>query len=91
MQGRTSTAVTPRRRTSRAVAMSGGQRRRELIELIACGLERAVAKRTCPPGGEISFSGDSGVEGLELSATSRLSVRAGGKPDRNESKAGERT
>ena len=91
MHGRTHTAAPPRRRTTRAITMSGAQRRRELIEIIAKGLERAAAERTCPPGGEVSFSEESGVDGLELSATSRPSVRAGRRPDRNEFKAGERT
>jgi hypothetical protein len=91
MQGRTNTAATPRQRAAHAVSMSGRQRRRELIEIIATGLERAVAERTSQSGGDVSFSDDSGVYGLELSTTSRLSVRAGREPDRNESKAGERT
>lgn len=90
MQGRTHTAAAPRRRTSRA-AMSARQRRQALIEIIASGLERAVAKRTAATAADISDLGDSGVNGLELSATSRLSVHTGHKPGRNGSKAGKRT
>jgi hypothetical protein len=69
--------------------MAARQRRQELVEIIASGLERAVAERTCAADTDISDLDDSGVDGLELSATSRLSVHAGRKPDWNESKAGE--
>ncbi len=87
MQGRTHTAASPRPTTSRAASMSARQRRRELIEIIAAGLERAIAERTCAT--DISDLKDSGVDGLELSAASRLSVRTGPKPGRNGAKAGE--
>jgi hypothetical protein len=69
--------------------MSARQRRQELIEIIASGLERAVAQRACPPDGDSSDLEDSAVDGLELSATSRLSVHAGREPGRNAAKAGE--
>jgi hypothetical protein len=90
MQGRTNTAATPRRRTPRGASISARQRRLALIEIIAAGLERAVAERTCAADGDTLGPEDSGVDGLELSATSRLSVHTGRKPGRNASKAGER-
>ena len=89
MQGRTDVVAAPRPRTSRAANMSGRQRRDAIVELIASGLERAVAERTWQPDNDIVFAEDSAVSGLALSPESRLSVRTGGKPDRNESKAGE--
>lgn len=90
MHGRTCTAATPRMGSSRADRMSVRERRRELAELIATGLARAIAIRTVPAT-ESAESEDSSVDGLALSATSRLSVHAGETSDRNESKAGERT
>jgi hypothetical protein len=69
--------------------MSVRERRRELAELIATGLARAIA--ICvEPAAESAESEESGVDGLALSATSRLSVHTGETSDRNESKAGER-
>ena len=90
MHGSTCNAATPRTGSSRADRMSATERRRELAGLIATGIARAIALRTEPPA-ESAESEDSGVDGLALSATSRLSVHTGGTPDRNESKAGERT
>ena len=90
MQGRTRTAAPPRMGSSRADRMSARERRRELAKLIATGLARAIAIRT-EPAAESAESEDSGVDGLALSATSRLSVHTGETSDRNESKAGERT
>lgn len=69
--------------------MSARERRRELAELVATGLARAIAIRT-EPAAESTESEDSGVDGLALSATSRLSVHTGETSERNESKAGER-
>ncbi len=89
MQGRTNAAASPRRRSLRAANMSHRQRRTEMAELIGAGLARAIAQRLGPPADCSSDSEDSAVDGLALSATSRLSVRTGGKPDRNESKVGE--
>ena len=90
MQGRTdAVAAPPRPRTSRAASMSGQQRREAIVELIASGLERAVAGRPESPADDIVFAEDSAVDGLALSPESRLSVQAGRKPDRNETKAGE--
>lgn len=89
MQGRTNAAASPRRGTSRAASMSARQRHRELVEIIAAGLERAVGERTAAPDADASDLKDSGVDGLELSATSRLSVHTGRKPGRNGAKAGE--
>jgi|GEM_PF-4503763 len=71
--------------------MSARQRRRELIEIIASGLERAVAERASTPDGDVSSIEVSGVDGLALSPESRLSVRTGVAPDPNGPKAGERT
>ena len=90
MHGRTCTAATPRMGSSRADRMSVRERRRELAELIAIGLARAIAIRV-EPAAESTESEESGVDGLALSATSRLSVQTGETSDRNESKAGERT
>lgn len=89
MQGRTDAVAAPRPRTSRAENMTGRQRREAIVELIASGLERAVAERTFQSNGDIVFAEDSAVDGLALSPESRLSVQAGRKPDRNEAKAGE--
>ena len=89
MHGRTNTAASPRRGSMRAANMSHRQRRTEIAELIATGLSRAIAQRFAPPADCSSHSEKSAVDGLALSATSRLSVHTGGKPDRNESKAGE--
>ena len=89
MQGPTNTAASPRRGSLRAATMSHRQRRAEVAELIGAGLARAIAKRSEPPADFSPDSEDSAVDGLALSATSRLSVHTGGKPDRNESKAGE--
>jgi len=90
MQGRTRTAASPRRGPLRADRMSASERRRELAGLIATGIARAIALRAEPPA-ESGESQDSGVHGLALSATSRLSVHTDETSDRNESKAGERT
>lgn len=89
MHGRTCTAAMPRTGSSRAGRMSARERRRELAELIATGLARAIAIRV-EPAAESAESEESGVDGLALSATSRLSVHTGETSDRNESKAGER-
>ncbi|MBL1217334.1 MAG: hypothetical protein D8M59_07540 [Planctomycetes bacterium] len=62
MQGRRSATATLRRNTSWcAETMSGGQRRQELIEIMAAGIERAIAERTFPPSGDAGFSADSPV------------------------------
>jgi len=93
MHERTCTAATPRTGSSRADRMSATERRRELATLIATGIARAIALRAELPA-ESAGSQDSGVDGLALSATSRLSVHTGDPrktPDRNESKVGERT
>jgi len=89
MHGRTCTAATPRMGSSRADRMSVRERRRELAELIAIGLARAIAIRV-EPAAESTESEESDVDGLAFSATSRLSVHTGETSDRNESKAGER-
>ena len=89
MQGRTCTAAMPRTRSPRAGRMSARARRQELAQLIATGLAKAIAIRV-EPAAESTASEDSGVDGLALSATSRLSVHTGETSDRNESKAGER-
>ena len=89
MHGSTRTAATPRMGSSRAARMSANERRQELAELIATGLARAIAIRA-EPAAETTESEDSGVDGLALSATSRLSVHTGETSDRYESKAGER-
>lgn len=89
MQVRTDAVATPRPRTSRATSMSARQRRRELADLIAAGIARAVAGRTESPADDIVFAEDSAVDGLALSPESRLSVQTVAKTDRNESKAGE--
>ncbi len=88
MHRRTRTAAAPRTGSSRAGRMSATERRRELAGLIATGLARAIALRAEPPA-ESPKPQDSGVDGLALSATSRLSVHTGDPPDRNESKVGE--
>jgi len=90
MQGRTDAVAAPRPRTLRAGSMPARQRRRELADLIARGIARAVAGRSEPPANDIVFAEDSAVSGLALSPESRLSVHTGGEPDRNEFKAGER-
>jgi hypothetical protein len=69
--------------------MPARQRRRELADLIATGIARAVAARTESRAESIVFAEDSAVSGLALSPESRLSVHTGGEPDRNEFKAGE--
>ena len=89
MQGRTSTAASPHRGSLRAAHMQHRQRRAEVAEIIASGLARAIVQRSEPPADCSPDSEDSAVDGLALSATSRLSVHTGGKPDRNESKVGE--
>ena len=92
MHGRTDAVASPRPRTSRATGMSARQRRRELADLIAAGIARAVARRTESNAESIVFAEDSAVDGLALSPESRLSVHTGDPrkaPDRNESKAGE--
>lgn len=89
MHGRTCTAAMLRMGSSRADRMSAKERRRELVNLIATGLAQAIAIRV-EPAAESDVSEESGVDGLALSATSRLSVHTGETSDRNESKAGER-
>lgn len=89
MQGRTDAVASPRPRTSRAANMSARQRRRQLADLIARGLARAVAGRTESAAKSIVFPADSAVAGLALSSESRLSVHTGDRPDRNEPKDGE--
>ena len=74
-----------RPRTSRAANMSARQRRSELAAIIATGIARAVAARAEPP----EAPEDSAIDGLALSAGSRLSVPLAGPFDRNGSKAGE--
>jgi hypothetical protein len=91
MQGRTRTAATPRTASLRADRMSATERHRELAGLIATGIARSIALRAEPPA-ESADSEDSAVDGLALSATSRLSVHTGDPrvpPDRNEPKVGE--
>ena len=88
MHGRTCTVAMPRMGSSRADRMSANERRQELAQLIAIGLARAIAIRA-EPTAETTESEDSGVDGLALSATSRLSVHTGETSDRYESKAGE--
>ena len=90
MHGRTCTAATPRMGSSRADRLSARERRRELAKLIAIGLARAIAIRV-EPATESTEAEEPGVDGLALSATSRLSVHTDETSDRNESKAGERT
>jgi hypothetical protein len=92
MQGRTDAVAAPRPRTSRATSLSARQRRRELADLIATGIVRAVAGRAESNAESIVFAEDSAVSGLALSPELRLSVHTVGPrnvPDRNESKAGE--
>ena len=89
MHERTRTAATRLMGSSRADRMTSKERRRELAGLIAMGLARAIAIRV-EPAAESTESEESGVDGLALSATSRLSVHAGETSDRNEPKAGER-
>ena len=74
-----------RPRTSRVTNMSARQRRSELAAIIASGIAKAIAARTeLPEQPEVSA-----VDGLALSAGSRLSVPLAGPFDRNGSKAGE--
>ena len=82
MHGRSGHA---RPRTSRAGNMSARQRRSELAAIIASGIAKAIAARAEPP----EQPEDSAVDGLALSAGSRLSVPLAGTPDRNGPKAGE--
>ena len=82
MHGRSGTT---RPRTSRVANMSGRQRRSELAAIIASGIAKAIAARTELP----EQPEDSAVNGLALSAGSRLSVPLAGTPDRNGPKAGE--
>lgn len=92
MQGRTDAVDAPRSRTSPTANMPARQRRRELADLIAAGIARAVAGRTEPPADDIVFAEDSAIHGLALSPESRLSVTTRvprKEPARNESKAGE--
>jgi hypothetical protein len=89
MQGRTDAGAAPRPRTSRATNMSAEQRRRELADLIATGIARAIAARSEPPIESIVFSADSAGDGLALSPESRLSVHTSGTPAPNEPKDGE--
>lgn len=74
-------------RTSRAARLSARQRRSELAAIIASGIAKAVALRADAD----EQSQESAVEGLALSAGSRLSVPLAGTPDRNGPKAGEHT
>ena len=74
-----------RPRTSRIAAMSARQRRSELAAIIAHGIAKAVALRADSD----EQSQESAVDGLALSAGSRLSVPLAGRPDRNGPKAGE--
>jgi len=48
--------------------MSARERQQELVEIVASGLERAVAERAGESDADISEPGDSGVDGLELLA-----------------------
>lgn len=89
MQGRRDAVTAPRPRILRAASMTARQRREAIIELIASGLERSVGEGGGETDGNVAYSEESGEEGLALSAVSRLSVRAGYTPDRNETKAGE--
>ena len=82
MHGR---SVPSQPRTSRAANMSARQRRSELAAIIASGIAKAVAARSESAGQpEVSA-----VDGLALSAGSRLSVPLAGTPYRNGPKAGE--
>ena len=72
-------------RTSRAAKMSARQRRSELAAIIASGIAKAVALRADAD----EQSQESAVDGLALSAGSRLSVPLAGVPDRNGHEAGE--
>lgn len=74
-----------RPRTSLAVNMSARQRRSELAAIIASGIAKAVALRTDAD----DQAQESAVDGLALSAGSRLSVPLAETPDRNGPKAGE--
>ena len=74
-----------RPRTSRSANMSARQRRSELAAIIASGIAKALAPRVEP----LERAQESGVDGLALSAGSRLSVPLAGTPDRNGPKAGE--
>ena len=82
MHGRSGPA---RPRTSRVATMSARQRRSELAALIASGIANAVASRAESD----EQAQDSAVDGLALSAGSRLSVPMAGPPGRNGPKAGE--
>ena len=82
MHGRSGPA---RPRTSRVATMSARQRRSELAAIIASGMAKAIAARTELP----EQPEDSAVDGLALSAGSRLSVPMAGPPGRNGPKAGE--
>ena len=83
MHGRSGHA---RPRTSRAGNMSARQRRSELAAIIASGIAKAVALRADAD----EQSQESAVDGLALSAGSRLSVPLAGRLARNGPKAGER-
>ena len=74
-----------RRRTSRVANMSARQRRSELAAIIASGIAKAIAA----PSESAGQAEVSAVDGLALSAGSRLSVPLAGTPDRNGPKAGE--
>lgn len=89
MQERTESVATPRRTLLRPESMSARQRRRAIADLIAAGIERAIAAHSGPTVGEIPKSEESAANGLALSPESRLSVPKGHKPDRNEIKAGD--
>ena len=84
MHGRSGHA---RPKTSRVATMSARQRRSELAAIIASGIAKAVAARSeSDEQPEVSA-----VDGLALSAGSRLSVPLAPRPDRNGQKAGEHT
>ena len=82
MHGRSGHA---RPKTSRVATMSARQRRSELAAIIASGIANAVASRAESD----EQAQDSAVDGLALSAGSRLSVPLAEPPDRNGPKAGE--
>ena len=82
MHGRSGHA---RPRISRAANMSARQRRSELAAIIASGIAKAVAARS----ESAEHAQVSAVDGLALSAGSRLSVPLAETPDRNGPKAGE--
>lgn len=89
MHGRTSTAAVPRTKSLRADRMSAKQRRQEMANLIADGIARAVAARAEHSVEGSEKSEDSARTGLDLSASSPLSVHTDATSDRNESKDGE--